>query len=173
MVKNPPADAGDARDIGSIPGSGRSPGGGNGNPLQYSCLENPMDRGAWRAAVHGVTKSRTWLKRLSTHAGIQLLGWVSYFAANLIILKKKVWPTYVLRASHPYSSPELLLESSPRKKTSSGNRPTYKSAEEIHVRSQGSLNSWGNQEHKSEKWRQVNKKVGAAEIEFTWRRKDS
>ena len=59
MVKNPPADAGDARDIGSIPGSGRSPGGGNGNPLQYSCLENPMDRGAWRAAVHGVTKSDT------------------------------------------------------------------------------------------------------------------
>ena len=42
--------------LGSIPGSGRSPGGGNGNPLQYSCLENPMDRGAWRATVHGVTK---------------------------------------------------------------------------------------------------------------------
>ena len=52
----------------SIPGSGRSPGGGHGNPLQYSCLENPMDRGAWQAAVHGVTKSQTRLKRLSTHA---------------------------------------------------------------------------------------------------------
>ena len=48
-----------AGDAGSIPGSGRSPGEGNGNPLQYSCLENPMDRGAWRATVHGVTKSRT------------------------------------------------------------------------------------------------------------------
>ena len=48
-------------DPGSIPGSGRSPGEGNGNPLQYSCLENPMDRGAWQAAVHGVTKSWTWL----------------------------------------------------------------------------------------------------------------
>ena len=48
-----------ARDPGSIPGSGRSPGGGNGNPLQYSCLENSIDRGAWRAAVHGVAKSRT------------------------------------------------------------------------------------------------------------------
>ena len=50
------------------PWVGRSPGGGHGNPLRYSCLENPMDRGAWWAAVHGVTKSRTWLKRLSMHA---------------------------------------------------------------------------------------------------------
>jgi len=56
VVKNPPANAGEA---GSIPGSGRSPGEGNGNPLQYSCLENPMDRGAWWATVHGVTKSLT------------------------------------------------------------------------------------------------------------------
>ena len=53
MVKNPPASAGDARDTGLIPESGRSPGEGNGNPLQYSCLENPMDRGAWQATVHG------------------------------------------------------------------------------------------------------------------------
>ena len=53
MVENPPANAGDA---GLIPGSGRSPGEGNGNPLQYSCLENPMDRGSWWAIVHGVAK---------------------------------------------------------------------------------------------------------------------
>ena len=53
VVKNPPANAGDTS---SIPGSGRSPGGGNGNPLQYSCLGNPMDRIAWQARVHGVTK---------------------------------------------------------------------------------------------------------------------
>ena len=59
MVKNLPANAGDARDAGSIPGSGRSPGEGNGNPLQYSYLGNPMDRGAWQATVHGVTKSQT------------------------------------------------------------------------------------------------------------------
>ena len=59
MVKNPPASAGDARDMSLIPGSGRSTGVGDGNPLQYSCLANPMDRGAWRAAVRGVTKSRT------------------------------------------------------------------------------------------------------------------
>ena len=56
MVKNPPANAGVAGVIGSIPGSGRSPGGGHGNPLQDSCLENPMDRGAWWATVHGITE---------------------------------------------------------------------------------------------------------------------
>ena len=59
VVKNLPANSGDIKDVGSIPGLGRSPGEGNGNPLQYSCLENPMDRGAWRAAIHGVAKSRT------------------------------------------------------------------------------------------------------------------
>ena len=58
-VKNLPANARDAGDSGSIPGSGGPPGGGHGNPLQYSCLENPMDRGAWRATVHRVTKSWT------------------------------------------------------------------------------------------------------------------
>ena len=61
VAKNCLANTGDARDAGSIPGSGRSPGGGHGNPLQYSCLENPMDRGAWWATVHGVGKSRTRL----------------------------------------------------------------------------------------------------------------
>ena len=59
MLKNLPANAGDVRDTGSIPGLGRSPGGGHGNSLQYSCLENPMDRGAWRATVHRVSKSWT------------------------------------------------------------------------------------------------------------------
>ena len=58
MVKNPPANAVDTADLGSVPGSGRSPGEGNGNPLQYSCLENSMDRGSWWATVHGITK--TW-----------------------------------------------------------------------------------------------------------------
>ena len=59
VVKNLPANAGGISDLGSIPGLGRSPGGGHGNPLQYSCLENPMDRGAWRAIVYGVAKSQT------------------------------------------------------------------------------------------------------------------
>ena len=62
VVKNLPATAGDIRDVGSIPGSGRSPRGGHGNPLQYSCLENPMARGAWWATVHRVVKSQTFLK---------------------------------------------------------------------------------------------------------------
>ena len=59
VVKNLPANAGDVRDAGSIPGLGRSPGGGHGNPLQYSCLQNPMDRGAWWAMVFKVAKSDT------------------------------------------------------------------------------------------------------------------
>ena len=62
VVKNPSANAEDVRDAGLNPGSGRSPGGGHGNPLQYSCLENPMDREAWQAVVHGVAKSQTPLK---------------------------------------------------------------------------------------------------------------
>ena len=61
-----------AGDMGSIPGSGRFPGGGHSNPLQCSCLENPMDRGAWKATVHGVAKSRTQLKQLNTHVGSYL-----------------------------------------------------------------------------------------------------
>ena len=62
VVKNPPADARDKTDAGLIPGSGRSHGEGNGHPFQYSCLENPMDRGAWQATVHGAAKSWTQLK---------------------------------------------------------------------------------------------------------------
>ena len=64
MLKNLRANTGDARDAGSIPASGRSLGGGHGNPLLYSCLENPMDRGAWQATVYRVTKSWKQLKRL-------------------------------------------------------------------------------------------------------------
>ena len=68
MVKNLPANAKDLRDVGLIHGLGRAPEVGHGNPLQYSCLENPMDRGAWWAMVHSVAQSQTLLKRLSTHA---------------------------------------------------------------------------------------------------------
>ena len=66
----------DAGDLGSIAGSGRSPGEGNGNPLQYYCLENPMDRGGWEATAHRVTKSQTWLKQLSMlqFMGSQIVG---------------------------------------------------------------------------------------------------
>ena len=61
MAKNPPVSAGDTEEVVSIPGLGRSPGGGNGNPCQYSCLENSMDREAWWGMVHGVAKNRTRL----------------------------------------------------------------------------------------------------------------
>ena len=69
VVKNLPANAGEVRDIGSIPGSERSPEGGNGNSLQCSCLENPTDREAWQAIVHGAAQSQTQLKQLSVHQG--------------------------------------------------------------------------------------------------------
>ena len=66
-VKNPPARVGDTGDSGFLPGSGRSPGGGHGNPLQYSCLENPMDTGAWRAVVYGVlVKTHHLMQSLSS-----------------------------------------------------------------------------------------------------------
>ena len=74
----------DLRDTGSTPGSGRFPGGGHSNPLQYSCLENPTDRGAWWATFHRVTKSQTQLKRLSADKGIpqklRKVVWVSLYA---------------------------------------------------------------------------------------------
>ena len=83
VVKNPPSNAEGVGDAGSIPGSGRSfsPGEENGNPLQYSCLENPMDRGAWQATVNRVAKSQTWLKQLSTHTHLTL---APYFAIPLL-----------------------------------------------------------------------------------------
>ena len=68
VAKNPPANAGDTGDLGSIPESGRSLGGGPGKPLQYPCLEDPTDRGAWQATVHKVGKCWIRLRRLSTHA---------------------------------------------------------------------------------------------------------
>ena len=67
MVKNSPVNAGDLADLGLIPGSGKIPGGGHGHPLQCSSLENPMERGAWRATVHVVPKSQAQLKQLSMH----------------------------------------------------------------------------------------------------------
>ena len=66
MVQNLPANAGDTGDMGSVPGLGRSPEGGNGNPLQYSCLKNSMDKGAWLATVHGLTQNQTQVKQLSS-----------------------------------------------------------------------------------------------------------
>ena len=74
VVKNPPANAGDARDAGSIPGLGRSSRVGNGNSLQYSCLENPMDGGAWWTTVHGGRKELDTTERLHFHLQLCILG---------------------------------------------------------------------------------------------------
>ena len=84
--KNLPPNTGDIRNAGLITGSGRSLGGGNGNPLQYSCLENPMDRGAWCPTVHEVAKSQTWLKWLSTHAYLYFLLSKQYLRLLICIL---------------------------------------------------------------------------------------
>ena len=83
MVKNPRVNLGDIRDEGSIPGSGRSPGGGNGHPLQDSSLENPMDRGAWQTTVHGVAKSWTQLKRLNMHACLSEMVQIKFSGEHL------------------------------------------------------------------------------------------
>ena len=96
VVKNPPASSGDTRDAGTIPGSLRSPGGGHVNPLQYSCLENPVDRGAWQATVHGVAKSRTWLSPTSSHSSscVDLTSERS-LSSHAIILVDVFWaPAY-------------------------------------------------------------------------------
>ena len=71
VVKDPPANAGDKTDVGSVPGSGRSPGGGHSNPLQYCCLDSLMDSGVWWTSVHRVSKSQTQLKRLNMHVYMQ------------------------------------------------------------------------------------------------------
>ena len=75
VVKNPPASSGNIRDIDSVPQWGGFPRGGHGNPLQYFCLENPMDRGAWWATVHRVAKNWTRLKQFSTHACSSSVKW--------------------------------------------------------------------------------------------------
>ena len=85
------ANAGDVRDVGLISASGRSPGGVHGNPVQYSCLENPVDRAAWWAIVQRVTKSRTWLKRLSAHRGGQTCNYGIAIAGYDKYLSKMLW----------------------------------------------------------------------------------
>ena len=91
VVKNPSANAEDTRDTGLIPGLGRSPGGGHDNPLQYFCLENPMDREAWQATVHRVTKKWTRIKQLSmTHALILLILFRFWFKHKNWYIKRDI-----------------------------------------------------------------------------------
>ena len=85
VVKKPPANAGDIRDSGSFPGLGRSPEGGHGNILQYSCLEIPMDRGACQAMAYGVIESRTWLKQLIVlHNIFKIVCFFSFLLPDLL-----------------------------------------------------------------------------------------
>ena len=115
VVKNPPASARDARDVGSIPGSRRSPGGGNGNPLQYSCLKNSMDGGAWWSIVHGVTKNQTWLNNL---AG-------SYYTKNP---QEQACPVGILTSSRMHSL-KLPPNKAGREKQGNGPRQTHRRGE--------------------------------------------
>ena len=91
VIEDLPVNAGDIRDAGSIPWSGRSPGGGHGNSLQYYCLENPMDRGAWQATVHGIAKSQTLLKWLSTHAQLRVPATVELMWSWTESAKHRAW----------------------------------------------------------------------------------
>ena len=128
VVKNLPANSRDTRDAGLIPESGRSPGGGNGNPLQYSCLENPIDRGAWQATVHEVAKSRTRPKWLSTCHKLHVALLPSLFKqssvkciwiviTHLVYLRIKVLisvlPTTVCSSKYPPSITFFLREGRP------------------------------------------------------------
>ena len=99
VVKNLPANAGDIRDRSSIPRSGRSPGGEHGNLLQYSCLENPMDRGDWQAMVHRVKKHQTQLRGLSTHTEVSIDSIILYWATimcKLCLQFRAVSPTFLV-----------------------------------------------------------------------------
>ena len=89
----------DIRDEGSVPGPGRSPGGGRGSTLQYSCPENPMDRGAWQATVHSVSKSRTRLKQLSTHAQASSKSLVQSFCIGNSVFCLQCYPFVVPRGT--------------------------------------------------------------------------
>ena len=89
-VKNPPANAGGVRDMGLILRSGRSPEGGNGNPLQYSCLENLMDRGAWWPTIYGFAKRDDWSNLAHVHAHVLYMNVVRRVNPKISLSKKKI-----------------------------------------------------------------------------------
>ena len=115
VVKNLPAKAGDEGDVGSIPGSERFPGGGHGNPLQYSCLENPMDEAAKLAPVHGVTKSRTLLTQCRLHAYMRWAWEELHWACCPWRMYQKRNPVCVRASKHaPSASFRAFISSSTR-----------------------------------------------------------
>ena len=99
VVKNLPASARHERDACLIPGSRRSPGGGHGNPLQYSCLENPMDGGAWRGTVHNVSKSWTWLKQLSMHSHSKSFNFIPAFQNCFMYSRSFIFTMQILESA--------------------------------------------------------------------------
>ena len=107
VIKNPPANAGNTRDVDLIPGLGRSSGGGNGNLFQYSCWKNPTDRGAWQATVHGVTKSRTQLSTLSYAQPVPTAFSVAFKASYKMLSPYPQWhpiPVLLPGKSHGWRS---------------------------------------------------------------------
>ena len=107
LVENLPANVGDTGDTSSIHGSGKSPGGGHGNPLQYSCLENAMGRGAWWATVRRVAKSQTLLKRLNTHTHTYIKHIPTQMPALFLVaveklLLKAIWKYEGIRISKAF-----------------------------------------------------------------------
>ena len=124
MVKNPPANASKGRNVGLIPGWGRSPGEGHSNPLQYSCMENPIDKGAWWASVYGVAQSRTQLKRLSSSSSIEIFSnylWNSFLCKlrgcvcacvlSRLVVSHSLWPhgLWPARLLCPWDSQARIL----------------------------------------------------------------
>ena len=101
-TKNPPASAGDARDLGLIPGLGRSLRVGNGNPLQYSCLENSMDRGAWWTTVHEATKNQTWLNGWIQHNSWMYLASLKTNKLNYLFFPTLTFPHNILCSARFY-----------------------------------------------------------------------
>ena len=115
VIKNPPANAGDAGDTCSIPGSGRSPGEGNGNLHQYSCLGNPTDREAWWVTVHGVSESRTWL---SAHTHTKMTFTTETVAENRAGIRKEAWGYETCTPQSPCSTREATAMRNPCNTTS-------------------------------------------------------
>ena len=110
VVKNPPANAGDVRDAGLISELGRPAGGGHGDPLQCSCLENPHGQRSLGATVHSVTKSWTWLKWLITHALWQVVWWFFYKPKHLTIWSASPGPRYLLKRAESFLPLNLAHE---------------------------------------------------------------
>ena len=131
VVKNPPASAGAVRDRGSIPGWGSSSGGGHGNPLQYSCLENLMDRGAWQATIHRLTKSQTWLKQLSRHAcqGLSSGSTPSSWKAKSFIFKGGCGLHIMASTHHASTLPDLPTKVKPGQQYRTVSKPWQRKTE--------------------------------------------